>query len=109
MSRAVDDEEFNRAYRHKLHTIGVGPIFSQFGRLTEEYMRPLVLLCFEKDPAGCHRGSKGGFAAWWQAKTGEVVPEVEDLAALRPFTESTVQEEEVHDGRSRDEGIGHAG
>jgi hypothetical protein len=78
-------EHFQRCYRRKLHTIGLEKIQAEFERLTLEYLRPIVLLCFETDARECHRGPNGGFAQWWQAKTGEVVTEVEDLSALKPF------------------------
>jgi hypothetical protein len=33
----------------------------------------LVLMCFEADPADCHRAD---FAQWWTRQTGEDVPEL---------------------------------
>jgi hypothetical protein len=86
MMKIKDMELFMRAYRSKLHRIGLEAIQAQFEELTLSYMRPLVLLCFEHDRADCHRGDNGGFGTWWQKKTGYAIPEATDLGALVPFT-----------------------
>ena len=70
----VDDPvEFAARYRERLVSIGVERIEQRLQALAGQHDgRPLVLLCFEADPADCHRGD---FADWWLARTGEVVPE----------------------------------
>ena len=40
----------------------------------EEGGKALALLCYEDDPARCHRSV---FAEWWEARSGEAVPELE--------------------------------
>lgn len=70
-----DDAQFNEAYRRKLERIGVERIAAGLQRLSdEEGGSDLALLCFEADPARCHRGQ---FADWWTQQTGEVVPELD--------------------------------
>lgn len=47
-------------------------------RLREQFQalddgRPLILLCFERHPADCHRRR---FAKWWELHAGEIIPEI---------------------------------
>ncbi len=74
-----DLEKFGRCYRRKLHTIGLEAIQAQLYDLVDAYQRPLALACFETDPNECHRGPAFGFARWWQERTGQRVPEIENL------------------------------
>ncbi len=70
-----DDAKFNEAYRKKLDRIGVDRIAAQLERISrEEGGRPLVLLCYEADPAQCHRSA---VAERWEARTGQTVPELQ--------------------------------
>ena len=58
-----DDERFNEAYRRKLDGIGMDRIAAQLARISwEEGGKALALLCYEADPARCHRGL---FAEFW--------------------------------------------
>jgi hypothetical protein len=68
----LDGDTFTKAYRRKLHTIGVEAIQRQLDELAERHTRPLALACFEADRANCHRGD---FAAWFKDKTGVLIPE----------------------------------
>jgi hypothetical protein len=64
-------DEFTRRYVAQLDRVGVEALRQQFQLLDDG--RPLVLLCFERIAAHCHRRL---FAEWWQQQTGEVIPEV---------------------------------
>lgn len=67
-------ESFARHYRAQLDRLA-GDIERKLGWLTEAY-GPLTLLCFERDvtdPLACHRRQ---FAAFWQERTGQPVPEL---------------------------------
>jgi hypothetical protein len=81
-----DPERFGRAYRRKLHTIGLPAIQAELDRISGQNKEqkggiwPLALACFEADPADCHRGPLG-FAGWWERKTGVVVTDLGTLAA----------------------------
>lgn len=69
-----DDSRFERVYVAKLDRLGVDRIGAQLRTISEEEGGcPLCLLCFEADPADCHRGT---FARWWTDKTGEPVKEL---------------------------------
>jgi hypothetical protein len=81
-----DPERFGRAYRRKLHIAGVEAITAALEGIAS-YSMPLALCCFEADPAHCHRGQ---FAAWWERKTGQVVPEA--LHATPPEPEPAQQQ-----------------
>lgn len=88
-----DDTRFNEAYRKKLDRIGVNRITVQFERISrEEGGRPLVLLCYETDPTQCHRSA---FAEWWEARTGQAVPELESCGRSHkgPDAQPTLFEE----------------
>lgn len=66
--------EFNRRYHEVLDSRGVDNIRGLLEDIAEHAGdNRLVLMCFEKDPADCHRA---GFADWWEKNTGETVPEV---------------------------------
>jgi hypothetical protein len=67
-----DAEKFGRAYRRKLHQIGLPAIQARLDAIADECGMPLVIACFEKDVSECHRAH---LATWWQRKTGVVVPE----------------------------------
>lgn len=70
-----DDERFNEVYRAKLDRIGVDRIAAQLARISdEEGGKPLVLLCYEADPAECHRSV---FSSWWAEQTGQELPEMD--------------------------------
>lgn len=74
----LDREKARKGYRRGLHLAGVDRITARLCQIAEQHEgRPLVLLCFEKDRADCHRL---WFAQWWEKQTGVVVPE---LAVLR--------------------------
>jgi hypothetical protein len=69
-----EGDRFRRRYRHRLHRIGVRRIEERFRQIAAEHPgKSLVLLCFEHDPADCHRSN---FARWWLEKTGEALFEV---------------------------------
>ena len=69
-----DDDRFNEAYRRKMDTLGVDRIAAQLARISqEEDGQPLCLLCYEADPARCHRSV---LAAWWTEQTGQVIEEL---------------------------------
>ena len=79
-----DWQAFRRAYRHKLHRTTPQRLQRVFDDLSRKHGdRRLVLLCFEADPADCHRGL---FAEWWHQQTQEHVPE------LRPSGETKRQD-----------------
>ena len=76
-----DDTRFNEAYRRKLERLGVERIAAQLERISEEESRrPLALLCFEANPAQCHRSA---FAEWWEERTGQEVPELQFSVSSR--------------------------
>jgi Protein of unknown function, DUF488 len=66
------DEEFDREYPARLDRFGVPKIARALERIAREHQAErLVLMCFEADPARCHRSM---FAQWWMS-TGEVIEE----------------------------------
>lgn len=69
-------KEFDERYEARLDRAGVEVIQSRFDAIHEEYLKPLVLLCWEPPGERCHRRH---FAAWWEAQTGQAVPEVAGL------------------------------
>lgn len=70
-----DDARFNEAYRKKLDRLGADRIAEGLARISrEEGGADLALLCYEADPARCHRSA---FASWWRERTGEVVEELQ--------------------------------
>lgn len=69
-----DDARFERCYRRKLDRLGVEKVAGLLRAISdEEGGADLCLLCFEADPAECHRSM---FSSWWTAKTGEAVEEL---------------------------------
>jgi hypothetical protein len=69
-----DDARFNEAYCKKLDRIGVDRIAAQLERISrEEGGGDLALLCYEADPARCHRSA---FSSWWFEQTGQRVEEL---------------------------------
>jgi hypothetical protein len=62
---------FTQRYLAQLDRVGVARLWEQFQALADG--RPLVLLCFERDAADCHRKL---FAEWWLELTDEVIPEL---------------------------------
>jgi hypothetical protein len=68
-----DAVEFEAAYRRHLNRAGVVSIDRRFREIAAQHEgRPLVLLCFEADPADCHRST---FSRWWLENAGESVKE----------------------------------
>jgi hypothetical protein len=83
--REIEDrDEFERGYVERLERFGVERTRTILRGFADAYEAPgCVLLCFENlDKPGewCHRRM---FAAWWEAQTGQAVPELE--AAPRLF------------------------
>ena len=71
-----DDAKFGKVYAAKLDRLGVARIAGLLRAISEEEDgADLCLLCFEADPAECHRST---FSSWWTAKTSEVVDELPD-------------------------------
>jgi len=69
-----DDAAFEASYLTGLEEVGVERITDLLTRIgAEEDFRPLVLLCFEANPADCHRAT---FARWWATRTEQVVKEL---------------------------------
>jgi hypothetical protein len=75
----TDPERFGRAYRQKLHRIGLARIEARLAAVAVLSGLPLALACFERDRADCHRGQ---FAAWYERKTGVRVPELSLVMSL---------------------------
>ena len=93
--RGTTDEEYIDAYTEQLARYGVDRIRERFDRIRQEVDAegPLVLMCFEKlgtwnggarKGDWCHRSM---FAWWWREMTGEVIPELGDVAPGTPFTD----------------------
>ena len=71
--RDLPPDEFAAGYRQRLERYGVEGIRARLDRVAGEFPGQVLLLCcFERDPADCHRGL---FAAWWQEQTGEAIRE----------------------------------
>jgi uncharacterized protein YeaO (DUF488 family) len=64
-------DEFARKYRAQLKKVGVARLRAKLCALDDG--RPLILLCFERDGADCHRIL---FSRWWLEQTGEIIPEI---------------------------------
>ncbi len=74
------DEAFEREYLRELEEAGVEKIRDLLRRFSEEAGgRPLVLLCWERHRAECHREM---FSRWWFEQTGEAVEELESCGPL---------------------------
>jgi hypothetical protein len=74
--RDLEGDEFDRAYVERLERFGAEAIELVLRSFVNAYgARGCVLLCFEKVLEGeaCHRRT---FAAWWEAATGQAVPEL---------------------------------
>lgn len=70
-----DREKAKKGYLGKLDTIGIDRIAARLDEIAKQHgMMPLALLCYEQDPAECHRS---WVADWFQEHTGVEVPEVE--------------------------------
>ena len=76
-------EEFCQSYYERLDSVGVNKIREQIQQY-ESFGKPVVLLCFEDIRKGgenwCHRTA---FAKWWQARTGESIPELKDDSTVK--------------------------
>ncbi len=72
--RLKDDEEFRRKYRHHLYRVTPERIGQRLEEIASRHPgERLVLLCFEANPAECHRSM---FAEWWMEQTGQRVVEL---------------------------------
>ena len=73
----ASDDEFERQYIAQLERHGPQRIAVELaGIAANAYLEPsqrLVLLCYETDPARCHRSQ---FADWWLRVTGEPIHEL---------------------------------
>jgi hypothetical protein len=68
-------EEFAAGYRQRLDGYGIPRIRSVIERVAREHPGQVLLLrCYERDPADCHRGL---LAEWWREQTGQVIREWE--------------------------------
>ncbi len=68
-------DEFAAGYHERLDRYGVQGIRARIERVARAHPdRPLLLCCFEKDPADCHRGL---LSRWWKEQTGGAIPEWE--------------------------------
>ena len=69
---------FDKMYQDRLDEFGVGEVARLLTDCAERAnTEHLILLCYEdltKPGLRCHRRL---FSAWWQAHTGEIVPELE--------------------------------
>jgi hypothetical protein len=73
----ASNDEFNRQYLAQLERYGAEQIAARLAEIARsafaEPIERLVLLCWETDPARCHRAT---FSTWWLAETGEPMTEV---------------------------------
>lgn len=71
------DDEFARQYTAQLDRYGAERIAAELARIAAmAYEAPsgrLVLICWEADPARCHRRQ---LADWWLHRTGEPIHEL---------------------------------
>ena len=68
-----DRDAFDAAYRAQLDALGIEPIMGKLEKISRESGGlPPVLLCFEADPADCHRG----IAARWIRERGVEIREL---------------------------------
>lgn len=66
--------EWRKPFRAYLYRVTAERIGRALDELSEKHGGArLVLLCFEADPADCHRGE---FSRWWQRQTGTEIPEL---------------------------------
>jgi hypothetical protein len=71
----AEPDDFDRLFLAQLETYGPERIARQLAGISKASGSPerLCLLCWEDKPEHCHRST---FAAWWLARVGEVVEEV---------------------------------
>jgi hypothetical protein len=87
----ADDEKFERAYLRKLDRLGAERIEALLRTISEEEGgKDLALLCYERDPAECHRSM---FSRWWRERTGEVVEELPGTGPTGPTAQPTLFDE----------------
>ena len=85
-----DDADFEAAYLAELEEIGVQKITDLLKKISdEEGGRDLALLCYEADPADCHRSM---FAHWWFEQTGQVVEELQRCGSSQAKPRRAAQE-----------------
>ena len=71
----AEGAEYERLYIAKLDTLDAGSLAQRFAEISARHdNRPLVLCCFEKDPADCHRSI---LARWLEAHGFGRVPEAQ--------------------------------
>jgi len=73
--KGLTPEQFRDAYLRELEVTGPARIAAELREINDTAGQ-LVLLCFEKTAVAeeqCHRRI---FAAWWEATTGQAVPEL---------------------------------
>jgi hypothetical protein len=70
--RKLTGDEFRNAYIARLEKAGVDAIRAELADIADAYGKSICLLCFEADPAACHRST---FAAFWRERTGDQVSE----------------------------------
>lgn len=69
----LTDEEFRRRYIERLDRYGVDGIRARIERVAADHPDQVLLLCcFERDRADCHRGD---LANWWFERTGQQIQE----------------------------------
>jgi hypothetical protein len=73
------DQEFYERYYQRLEDAGTDLITERFETIFNRFGVPLVLLCWERPGANCHRFA---FARWWKRETGQEVPEAQGLDPL---------------------------
>lgn len=72
--KTVTLEQFRERYWAGLDALGAPAITQGLTYLAEKGGQSrLVLMCYERTPADCHRGD---FAMWWERVTGTAVPEM---------------------------------
>lgn len=71
---------FKERYWERLDEIGVDKVRELLDEVQAQYPdKAMTLMCFEHDPADCHRGD---FAIWWERETGEEIPEFDGQQTL---------------------------
>ena len=69
----AEGAEYERRYIERLDQIDLESLAQRFAEISARHdSRPLVLLCFERDPADCHRSM---LARWLEARGFGPVPE----------------------------------